>query len=168
MLTLTGPEGGTWVLVTGGQRKVPMHCGICDSLVTEAWAYYVGIVAHAYACPDCAATIDSTDDKEVAMSGTAGITPDHLAEIALACEAAHLDWEQGRATSPDTRDYVLITERIVSERVGPEYLWLSDATHESVADALYEAQCDGRLNDWAEMAEWLAASVTVGTEAGAA
>lgn len=161
MSALTGPADGTWVLVTGGQRKVPMHCSICDQLVTEAWAYYVGIVAHAYACLTCA---DDIDPKEVTMTSTAGITPDMLTEVALALEAAHLDWEQGKTTSPDTRDYVLLTERVLTERIGPEYLWLSDATHESVADSLWEAQCDGRLNEWAEMAEWLATAITTGTE----
>ena len=91
-------------------------------------------------------------------------TAEHVAMIALACEAAHLDWERGKATSPDTRDYVLLAEKVLTERLGPEYLWLTDATHDSVADDLYEAQCDGRLNDWAEMAEWLATAITVGTE----
>ena len=98
------------------------------------------------------------------MTGTAGITPEHLAEIALALESAVLDWEQGKAPSPDTRDYVLIAERVLTDRIGPEYLWLSDATHESVAEALWEALCDGRIDVYPEMAEWLATAITVGTE----
>ena len=100
------------------------------------------------------------------MTGTAGITPDMLSEVALALEAANLDWEQGRATSPDTRDFVLITERIVGAGIGPEYLWLGGITREQVAEALYEAQSDGQLNEWPEMAEWLATAVTVGHDLG--
>ena len=101
------------------------------------------------------------------MTGTAGITPDMLVEVALALEAANLDWEQGRATSPDTRDFVLITERIVADRIGPEYLWLADGmTQEMVAEALYEAQSDGQLNEWPEMAEWLVTAVTTGQDLG--
>lgn len=158
---LTGPADGRWVRVRSEQRVVYLRCAMCDAQVTEGWSYYVGIVAHAQVCVTCAdSSIDT--DKEVTMTSTAGITADHLAQIALACEAAHLDWEQGRATSPDTSDYVLLTERVLTEGIGPEHLWLSDDTRESVADRLYDEQCDGRLNEWAEMAEWLAAAVTVG------
>jgi hypothetical protein len=163
MLTLTGPANGRWVRVTSTQRRVYLRCAMCDALVTEGWAYYVGIVAHAQVCVTCAdSSIDN--DREVTMSGTAGITPQHLTEIALALEASNLDWEEGRATSPDTRDFVLITERILTDRIGPEYLWLSDATHESVAEAMYQMQCDGLLSQWSDMAEWLAEAITVGTE----
>lgn len=99
------------------------------------------------------------------MTGTAGFTPAILSEIAVALEAANLDWEQGRATSPDARDFVLITERVVEQRLGPEYLWLADGvTQEQVAETLYELQSGGWLQDWNEMAEWLAGAVTVGPE----
>lgn len=164
MATLQGPAGGEWVLTQPiGRGGIYSRCQVCGRLTEHAvWQYFIGSVAHACVCTDCA-DIDNEEVTHV-TTPTAGLTPDHLAEIALALEAAHLDWEQGRATSPDTRDYVLITERIITDRIGPEHLWLGEATREQVADDLYEAQCDGRLNEWAEMAEWLAGAVTVGPE----
>lgn len=171
---LSGPAGGEWVHVVATGRDVPTRCDECGDLTHDSWQWYVGLISHARLCAACvneltAAVVVSVTPKEEVMASTAGITPDHLTEIALALEAAHLDWEQGRATSPDTRDYVLITERIVADRIGPEYLWLSDATTESVAEALYEAQCDGEtLSEWADMAEWLATAVTVGHDEGVA
>ena len=156
---MRGPQGGKWVRVTSTQRIVYLRCDLCGLTVKEGWAYYVGVVAHAHACFMCA---DAITNEEVPMTSIPGITAEHLAEVALACEAADLDWQEGRAPSTDARDFVLITERVIRERVGPEYLWLSDATHETVADALYDAQCEGRLGEWPEMAEWLAEAVTVG------
>ena len=158
---MTGPSGGEWVHTTATMRDVPTRCDKCERMVTTGiWQYFVGLVSHARVCDACA---DGNDPKEVTMNGTAGITPEILAEIALALEGANEDWVQGRAASPDTRDFVLVTERILTDRIGPEYLWLADGTTgESVADALYELQCEGKLSEWAEMAEWLAGMVTVG------
>lgn len=162
MTALTGPADGTWVRVRSEQRVVYLRCDLCGTQVTEGWAYYVGLTSHATCCVGCADGLIDNDDKEVTMTGTAGITPEHLTEIALACESAHLDWEQGKATSPDTRDYVLLAEQVLTNRIGPEYLWLTSATRETVAEALYEHQCEGLLNEWAEMAEWLADAITSG------
>lgn len=168
--TLTGPAGGEWVLVDGSGRDVPARCDLCAALVAKSYRYYVGIVSHATVCLACADLTPITPTKEATMApttsdGSAGITPAILAEIALALEGSNLDWEEGRATSPDTRDFVLIAERVITDRIGPEYLWLSDATGESVAEAMYELQCDGKLSEWAEMAEWLSGMVTVGPDA---
>jgi hypothetical protein len=165
--TLTGPTGGRWVRTRSEQRVVYRRCSLCSAQITEGWAYFVGITEYATACLECADAIVNTETEEVNVTGTAGITPDMLVEVALALEAANLDWEQGRATSPDTRDFVLITERIVADRIGPEYLWLADGmTQEMVAEALYEAQSDGQLNEWPEMAEWLVTAVTTGQDLG--
>lgn len=169
---LSGPAGGEWVHVVATGRDVPTRCDECGDLTHDSWQWYVGLVSHARLCAACvneltAAVVVSVTPKEAPVpASTQGVTPDHLAEIALALEAAHLDWEQGRATSPDTNDYVLITERILTERLGPEYLYLAEATRESVAQELWERQCGGDINEWAEMAEWLATAVTVGPDLG--
>jgi hypothetical protein len=159
-------------------HDVQHHCTVCNtSKRGDCWQHWVGIVASHTICVPCAEqvtdNIDGPEAKEATMTSTAGVTPDMLAEVALALESANEDWATGRATSPDTRDFVLITEGILEQRLGAEYLWLSDddtslreavATRESVAEAMYELQCEGKLSEWAEMAEWLATAVTVGHE----
>lgn len=164
---------GEWSHTPARLIDRPTYCDQCKRRVTTGiWKWYPSpLVSTTRVCDDCAEATSTTDPKEVTVSP---ITPELVSEVAMALEAAHLDWEQGRAASPDTTDYVLITERIVEDRLGPEYMWLSDegttlagaiTTRDTVAEQLYEAQCDGStLNEWAEMAEWLIAAVTVGPE----
>jgi hypothetical protein len=85
------------------------------------------------------------------------IDPDVKAEIALALEACHLDWEEGRSCSPDERDYVIIAREVLQRRL-PSFGGTTPEGEEFVADHLYERQCgsaDEQLTTWAEITEFI-------------
>jgi hypothetical protein len=164
MTNLIGPAGGEWVRVNATGRDVPSRCGECGHLVAQSYQYYVGLVSRATLCLPCADDAISTDElnsKEETMTST---TPPNgelvKAEIALALEAAILDWEEGRLPSPDSRDYVIIAERILTERIGPEYLYLGDDTRELIADDLFDRQSNGELGEFGQIADYLVDRLT--------
>lgn len=60
-----------------------------------------------------------------------------ITEIALGIDSALMDWETGKSTSPDQRDYVLIAIDTF-KRHYPDFVVPQDDGIESVADAIFE------------------------------
>jgi len=84
------------------------------------------------------------------------IDPTIRSQIAVRLEAANSDWESGRATSPDTLDFVNFADQILSKRLGDKYIGSTVEGRQLIADAMWEIQCEGgRLQEWGDMADYL-------------
>lgn len=64
---MSGPEGGEWVFSAEAARNgrdVPVRCGDCGRFGTDfdTYTYWVGLVAHATLCAECAERLAAEGD----------------------------------------------------------------------------------------------------------